>query len=271
MDKNKLKAFFKNTFNSVAGGYDHPSMRFFQDSAQRFVSYLNLRGDENILDVATGTGWVSIAIAREVTSGQVTGIDLSDEMLAQAMKKSKAQEISNICFKEMDMEEMTFPKNYFDAAVSAFGIFFVQDISGLISHISTKIKPGGSIITSTFYKNLFSPLADKLLSRLEKYDIEIPPMAWKGVSTKDQCNTLFKEAGLKNVCCDMVDAGYFLQTPQDWWHIVWNGGYRGLVSQLSAHDMEKFKVEHLKEVKAISTSDGIRLELSVLYTKGTKP
>ncbi len=168
------------------------------------------------------------------------------------------------------MQELTFPDNSFDTAVSAFGIFFVEDMSNLIRHIASKLMPGGRILTSTFHEGSFSPLADKLLTRLEGYDIEIPPMAWKRVSTKNQCISLFKKAGLEDVSCDMVDAGYFLDNAEGWWHIVWNGGYRGLVNQLSPQDMEKFKEDHLKEIEALSTPEGIPFELSVLYTKGTK-
>ena len=41
-------------------------------------------------------------------------------------------------------------------------------------------------------------------------------------------------------------------------------------SQLSANDQERFKREHLDEIEALRTRDGIWLDVGVLYTCGTK-
>lgn len=270
MDKKDMAQFIQHTFNTISDGYDSPAMRFFPESAQRFLALLDLKGDENILDVATGTGWAALAIAQKVLSGKVTGIDLSEGMLARASEKSKAQGLSNTSFEKMDMQRLTFPENHFDAAVCSFAIFFVEDMEGLVGHIASKIKPGGSFITTTFNKNAFSPLREKLYGCLERYRVKIPPMARRPEPTPDQCQSLFENAGLKDVSCRKVEAGYFLKDAHDWWEIVWNGGFRGLVDKLSRKDFEKAKAEHLEEIEALSTSEGIRLDLPILYTKGTK-
>jgi ubiquinone/menaquinone biosynthesis C-methylase UbiE len=50
-------------------------------------SYLNLKGDEHVLDVATGTGYAAMAIAGNLPDGKVTGIDFTTfklEHLAEA-------------------------------------------------------------------------------------------------------------------------------------------------------------------------------------------
>ena len=64
-------------------------MRFFLESANRVASCLHLAGDEHILDVATGTGCVALAVAGDVPDGHITGIDISKGMLSQAMKKKR--------------------------------------------------------------------------------------------------------------------------------------------------------------------------------------
>lgn len=264
------KAFIKKTFNGVAGGYDHPAMRFFPKSAEYFISCLNLSGDETVLDVATGTGWVALALARQLTSGSVTGIDLSDGMLEIAKRKSDEMGISNALFKEMDMQKISFPENTFSDAVCAFGIFFVKDMCGLVSHIASRIKPDGRFIASTFYENSFSPFSDKLFSRLEVYGVKIPEMPWLNVAREEQCVTLFEQAGLKDVSCEKVYSGYYLKDASEWWNIAWNGGYRGLINQLPPEELETFRDDHLKEIETLSTSEGIYMDMSILYTAGRK-
>jgi hypothetical protein len=64
--------------------------------------------------------------------------------------------------------------------------------------------------------------------------------------------------------------GYYLESADEWWDIVWNAGFRRLVAQLSPQDRERFKQEHLLEIGALRTDKGIWLDVGVLYTAGTK-
>ncbi len=270
MDSNELKKYVKDTFNTVADGYDSSAMQYFPDSAKEVAEFLNLNGDEHILDVATGTGGAAFAIAGKLPSGRVTGIDFSKGMLSQARRKKEENGMKNVSFVEMDMQAIDFPDNHFDAAVSAFGIFFVEDMKKQLSHIADKVKNGGNIITTTFYDNSFSPLTDLFLDRLGSYGIEVPGMGWKRVSTKELCTSLFMEAGLESINCEQKACGYYLKDASDWWYIVWNGGFRGMLSRLSENDFSKFKKEHLAEIEELMTDNGIWLEMSILYTLGIK-
>lgn len=270
MDHIEMKELYKNTFNSVSDGYGHSAMRFFPETANEVSSFLNLRGDEHVIDVATGTGYVALAIAKNLPDGQVTGIDFSEGMLTQALKNKNVQKIHNVTFVEMDMQVIDYKDNNFDIAVSAFSIFFVEDMEKQLIHIASKVKVGGTVLITTFFENSFTPLVDLFFNRLENYGIEVPSLAWKRVATKAQCTSVFKEAGLQNIKCTQKECGYYLRDASDWWYIIWNGGFRGLVDQLSENDFIKFKKEHLAETKDLASDKGIWLEMSVLHTLGEK-
>ncbi len=245
-------------------------MRFFPESARHISSFLNLNGSEHVLDVATGTGSVALTIARDLPHGQVTGIDFSEGMLSQAEHKKEQMGIRNVNFAEMDMQAIDFPDNHFDVAVSAFSIFFVEDMDKQLAHIVNKVKIGGNIIITTFSDNSFSPLVTFFLERLEKYGVEVPTLAWKRVATKEQCTSLLKGAGLRKSISEHMECGYYLRNGSDWWYIIWNGGFRGVVNQLSPTDLVKYKKEHLAEIEELASEKGIWLEMNILYTVGTK-
>ncbi len=268
MNERELKEFYRHTFNTVAGGYDHEAMRYFPESAARIPSFLALKGDEHVLDVGTGTGVAAIALSKVLPGGRVTGIDLSSGMLSQANAKKTAIDRDNVTFIEMDMTSLDFPDGYFDAAVSSFSIFFINDMEKQLRHIASKVRKEGTVFVTTFSSDSFSPLADIFLNRLKGYGIEPPTMSWKRIATVDQCTNLFSRAELNTIRCEPVDCGYYLNGPADWWYIVWNAGFRGLVNSLSDADRERFKEEHLDEISMLSTDNGIRLEMKVLYTVG---
>jgi len=124
----QAKTILKETFDTVSTGYDDKALRFFPASARNLASLLNLRGDEHVLDVACGTGHTSLAVAGQLRRGKVTAVDFSPGMLSQARRKAAEQNVGNIEFIEMDMQNLGFADNGFDIAVCAFGIFFVEDM-----------------------------------------------------------------------------------------------------------------------------------------------
>jgi SAM-dependent methyltransferase len=168
------------------------------------------------------------------------------------------------------MQNLGFPAGSFDVAVCAFGIFFVEDMDAQLSRIVSAVKPGGRVMISNFQENYFHPLKDLFINRLAVYGVQNPPQSWKRIAHEAGCRQLFETAGLANIRVEQKNVGYYLGSADEWWDIVWNAGYRRLVGQLSELERGRFKQEHLREVEALRTNDGIWLDVGVLFTIGTK-
>ena len=113
MDEHERKLHIKNTFNTVSEGYDNPALRFFINSAKKLPDIFQFKGDEQVLDVATGTGIAALELAGALPQGKVTGIDFSDGMLNQAKSKAAALQLNNTEFLHMDMQTIAFPRQPF--------------------------------------------------------------------------------------------------------------------------------------------------------------
>ena len=270
MDDQQRKAMIKESFNTVAEGYDNRALRFFSESAKHMAALLGLRGSERVLDVACGTGHASLAVAGMLPKGRVTAVDFSSGMLDQAREKAATRGVRNIDFMERDMQNLGFAGSPFDVAVCAFGIFFVEDMEGQLAHITSTVRPGGRVMVTSFRESYFQPMRDLLFHRIAAFGVQNPPQAWKRVATEAGCRQLFETAGLTDIRVDSKNVGYHLASAGEWWDIVWNAGFRRLLRQLTEKDQERFKQEHLDEVEALKTKDGIWLDVGVLYTTGTK-
>ncbi len=260
----------KATFDAVSNAYDCEPLRFFRSAAQLLPAIFGFSGNESVLDVAAGTGTPALAMASHLPNGSVTGVDLSEGMLARAEAKCRNAGLANVSFHPMDMTAMTFEEGAFDAANCSFGVFFVDDMAGALRHIASKVKPDGSVVTTHFCAGSFGRLTELLGHKVEAYGLPKPPPGWLRVATEAQNAELFEAAGLSHVEVSRHDLGYFLKSPEQWWDVVWNAGYRGLISQLEPERLQQFKREHLEEVAALATPEGLRLDIEVLITKGTR-
>ena len=267
MEESKFR--IRKTFDTVSSGYDNPSLRFFRKSAENLSDFMELNGKEEVIDLATGTGNAALAIARRLPEGRVTGIDFSAGMLAQA--RARAEGMGNVDFMEMDLQNIDFPDGHFDAASCAFGIFFLEDMMGSLKHVSAKVKSGGKIAMCGFAEGSFAPNAELLYRRLESHGVKRPELSWMRLGTEEKWHALFSAAGLEKIRIARRDCGYYLESGEDWWSLVWNAGFRGHIEQVPEKELDEFRRAHIEEIQALATPEGIKLEIEVIYALGFLP
>jgi ubiquinone/menaquinone biosynthesis C-methylase UbiE len=270
MDEQQRKASLKETFDTVSTGYDGKALRFFPESAEHLAAILCLHGDEQVLDVATGTGHAALALAGRLPKGRVTAVDFSPGMLEQARRKAASLNVRNVEFLERDMQDLAFPGGHFDAAVCSFGIFFAEDMDSQLAHITSTVRSKGQVAISSFQEGYFDPLKDLMVKRLSSYGAQMPPQTWKRIANVTGCRTLFAQVGLRDIRVEAKNVGYFLEDSHAWWDIIWNAGFRRLVGQLTPSQQEQFRGEHLAEISALATKEGLWLDVGVLFTIGMK-
>lgn len=268
MNDKEQAVIVKKTFDLISKSYDCDALRFFRIGANDIVEILAPQETDHVLDVACGTGNVSVLLAKKLNKGKVTGVDFAKGMIDQATAKLKGAGLSNTNFIEMDMRDLTFKDGSFDGAACAFGIFFVPDIPALVKHISSKLKPGGKLVASTFRKDYFNPLREKLVQRLKAYGVIPPPTSSEFTDEAEKCRKLFESASLKDVNVVTKNIGYHLKDSSQWWEIVFNAGFRRMIERIPEDKKEEFKAEHLAEIEKLSTDKGIWLDIEVLYTTG---
>lgn len=264
MNHDEQKQKVKAAFDMAGEGYDCSGLRFFAESASWMIKSMGLNGDENLLDIATGTGHVALAAAQKLKKGHVTGIDISENMLQRAVSKAHTMNLQNVTFKRCDIEDMGLEKNTFDAACCAFGLFFLPDMEHGLACISRVLKPGGKLAITSFTPTLMMPLRKMLIDRIKGYGVEEPKLSWMRLDSPDKISLLLSGAGYRDIDIQSRQMGYYLKNGMEWRDVLWNSGYRGLFSGLSEEDLTRFMDEHLKEVDSVADENGIWLEVEVL-------
>lgn len=127
-------------FDEIARDYDRMNhlMTAGLDRCWRKRAVQGLHG--KVLDVACGTGDMMLELlrTRHAASLQVTGVDLSEEMLAIAKRKAPQAE-----YRLADAEHLPFGDASFDAVTCAFGIRNFVHLEQGLGEMVRVLKPGG--------------------------------------------------------------------------------------------------------------------------------
>lgn len=139
-------------FDSIAGDYDALNHILSLDvdkiwRKKALKQIVDAPAPIQVLDLACGTGDFSIAIAKALTGGHVTGVDLSEGMLAVMREKVDKAELNGmISIEEGDGENLRFPDNTFDRVTIAFGIRNFEDRPKGLREMLRVLKPGGRLV-----------------------------------------------------------------------------------------------------------------------------
>jgi demethylmenaquinone methyltransferase/2-methoxy-6-polyprenyl-1,4-benzoquinol methylase len=138
-------------FASIAPKYDAAndllSLGVHQSWRRATVAAVGVKPGEKILDCATGTGDLALAIAR--AGGKVLGTDFCAPMLVPAPAKAAKANL-DVRFAVADAMELPFEDGEFDAATIAFGIRNVDDPVKCLREMGRVVKPGGRVVVLEF-------------------------------------------------------------------------------------------------------------------------
>ncbi len=223
-DKAK-KEQVKDMFDNISGTYDllNKTLTFGIDRLWRKTMLRALKKTDatKILDVATGTGDVAIAIAKKIKSASVMAIDLSPGMLKIGEEKVKKEGLTEkITLKEEDSENLSFDTGAFDATTVAFGVRNFEHLEQGLSEMHRILKKDGRIFVLEFskpktfpFKQLFNlyfryvlPKVGKLMSKDDRayhYLFESATAFPEG----DDFTRILEKVGFENAICKPLTFG----------------------------------------------------------------
>jgi ubiquinone/menaquinone biosynthesis C-methylase UbiE len=133
------------TWDAIATGHDRtntPSQMWLGNEGLRRAG---LRPGMRFLDVAAGSGALSIPAAR--LGARVLATDLSPAMLALLEQRAREEELS-IETQDMDGNALELEDAGFDMAGSQFGVMLFPDMPKGIAEMARVVKPGGRVLMS---------------------------------------------------------------------------------------------------------------------------
>jgi ubiquinone/menaquinone biosynthesis C-methylase UbiE len=120
-----------------------------EERIRRLVASARLKGDERVLDIATGPGYIAEAFAR--AAREVIGVDLTAAMLAIGEERTKQNGVSNVSFRIGDAQSLLFEDGQFDVAVSRLALHHMQEPGRVVRQMARVCRLGGTILIEDIY------------------------------------------------------------------------------------------------------------------------
>jgi demethylmenaquinone methyltransferase/2-methoxy-6-polyprenyl-1,4-benzoquinol methylase len=145
----------RGMFNDIAPTYDRLNHILSLDIdklwRKRVVRIVRKLGAEQIMDMATGTGDLAIAMAKKIEGSTIYGADFSSEMLAVAKQKIDHLGLSErISLTECNAEDIPLEDEAVDLATVAFGVRNFEHQREALTEIKRTIRKGGHLVVLEF-------------------------------------------------------------------------------------------------------------------------
>ncbi len=214
----------KEKWNTVSDGWkkwNEFTINFLNPMGDAIIKVLDIKNNDVVLDIASGTGEPAFSIAAIAKNGEVYATDLSKEMLTIARDYADERDINNIEFKVADVSNLPFRDNFFDKISCRMGFMFFPDMQLATNEMFRVCKSAGKISICVWAAAEHNDWYTTMMKVLSNH-IEIPksPADAPGIfrcAKPGLIKQLFENAGFKNVREDTLSGKIDFETAENYW------------------------------------------------------
>jgi 2-polyprenyl-3-methyl-5-hydroxy-6-metoxy-1,4-benzoquinol methylase len=161
-----------------------------EERIRRLVAAAHLTGNERVLDIATGPGYIAEAFAG--SAREVVGVDLTDAMLAIAKGRTKERGISNVSFRAADAQNLPFENGSFDVVVCRLALHHFMKPQHVLREMVRVCRAGGTV----FAEDIYASEHPERAAYQDRWEILRDPSHVRTLSLSELLQ-LFRDAGLE--------------------------------------------------------------------------
>lgn len=144
MTSSSIKSTVERQFSQVADNYRTSAVHAMGQDLAQMVAAGALSGREVVLDAGSGAGHTALAFAPHVA--HVVSVDLSASMLAQGARLAAERAITNVEFRQADVEALPFAAGEFDLIVARYSAHHWPHPQAALAGFRRLLRPRGLLL-----------------------------------------------------------------------------------------------------------------------------
>ncbi len=247
-------------WDKAAPFYDSAWQRQLKSAQEQMLNTASLQPGEQVLDVACGTGLVTLPAAEAVGSGGgITGTDISEGMIENARILATNNGTKNAVFHRMDAEALDFPDNTFDVVLCALGLMYVPDPLQALREMHRVLNPGGRAVVLVWGERRNCGWADIFPIIDRRVASDVCPLFFQQ-GTGDTLKNNFRSAGFSRTTCRRFSGDLHFNTDEDACIAAFAGGPVALAyKKFDEKTRQEAHAEYLASIEAFRKDDGYHL------------
>ena len=237
-------------YTSAADRFD--DLPFWAHFGEATVRRLGLQPGARVLDLCCGTGASALPAAAAVgPAGSVLGIDITDALLERARAKASAAGYHHARFERAPVESLRFPAASFDAVISVFGLFFVDDMAGLLASAWSWLAPGGVLAITSWGEQVLAPGEALFWDAVRRENPAWQTKSHSGrLDTPDKIAAVFAEAALPRPDIAHERWDMPLASAEDFWPVILGTSNRAGLDALTPEQQDRVRASVLDTLRA---------------------
>ncbi|QLG62278.1 class I SAM-dependent methyltransferase [Halorarum salinum] len=195
-------------WNEIAAGYDEFVTPTHAHVSEAALNVADLRPGTRFLDVAAGTGSLSLPAAR--LGAEVVATDISPAMVEHLATHAKEEGLSNVEARVMDGHALELEDDAFDVSGSQYGVMLFSDLPRALGEMVRVTKPGGRVLVVVYgnpeemeFLGFFTRAVRSVIPDFEGLPRDPTPLPFQ-VADPAKLRQRLEEAGLEDVRVETV-------------------------------------------------------------------
>lgn len=238
------QAAIQAAWTEIALGYDEYVTPSNMALAEGALQRAGLRPGMRVLDVAAGTGALSIPAAR--AGAQVLATDISPAMVERLEARAREEGLTDLETRVMDGQALDLEDDTFDVAASQFGVMLFPDLPQGLREMSRVTRPGGRVVLVTMgppseveFLEVFLAGVKTAVPEFTGLPTDPPPLPFQ-VSDPERLREALADAGLTDIRVETANHRLEFESGTQMWDWVTASNPIGaeMVADLTAEQKE---------------------------------
>lgn len=244
-------------WDKAASFYEPCWQQQLEPVQDRLLEVAAVQPGERVLDVACGTGLVTLPVATAADpGGEVVGVDISEEMVELARRFADDRGADNLAFARMDAETLDLPDESFDVALCSLGLMYVPDPEEALREMHRVLAPGGRAAAGVWghrkkcgWAEVF-PIVDRRVSS------DVCPLFFQ-LGAEGALAHAFRSAGFANVHVDRFATVLQYETAEEACAATFEAGPVALAyRRFDESTRELVRAEYLESIETYRIGSG---------------
>lgn len=214
----------RNAWNRIAAGFDEFVTPVNVPLAEKALRLAGLRPGMRLLDVAAGSGALSIPAAR--LGAQVLATDFAPTMVERLNARARDEGLANLEGRVMDGQALDLEDDAFDIAASQFGVMLFPDLPRGLRELARVTRPGGLVLMVAFgpptkaeFLGFFLGAIRAAVPGFAGLPMDPPPLPFQAADPEKLSQEMAK-AGLTDIRVETVNHVMEFQSADHMWAMV---------------------------------------------------